>query len=165
MTHKVTKRMSAENVPLLLTYWLEDGGLPYDITVKQRKCHGLRLVVFTITGSTKEDVGQMRGPGHDHCEAGRRCGVMARFSIQHGKRSPNWVLSLLVSFPFDAGQDYPDEERSAMLGTVLEYVRKFPYLRRNAWHYVGGTHSITSTESSIIISTPNGVPQLTISLT
>lgn len=31
-------------------------GLPYDITVKQRKCHGLRLVVFTITGSTKEDV-------------------------------------------------------------------------------------------------------------
>lgn len=56
MTHKVTKRMSAENVPLLLTYWLEDGGLPYDITVKQRKCHGLRLVVFTITGSTKEDV-------------------------------------------------------------------------------------------------------------
>lgn len=56
MTHKVTKRMSAENVPLLLTYWLEDGGLPYDITVKQRKCHGLRLVVFTITGTTQEDV-------------------------------------------------------------------------------------------------------------
>lgn len=89
---------------------------------------------------------------------------MARFNIIRPKRTPNWVLSLLVGFPYDRGAEYADAECESVINGVLDYVRSSQYLRRNAWECLGSTHFITSTDRSIIISTPNGVPQLTISL-
>lgn len=57
MTLHVKRRMSAAAVPALLVLWLKDYGLPYDITVcTGRKHQGERQLVFTITGTTQEDV-------------------------------------------------------------------------------------------------------------
>lgn len=57
MTMRVTRRMNAEAVPALLALWLENDGLPYDITVCQGRRHqGVRQVVFTIMGTTQEDI-------------------------------------------------------------------------------------------------------------
>lgn len=89
---------------------------------------------------------------------------MARFTITRGKRSPNWVLSLLATFPYDRTKEYPDSEVGAIINNVLDYVEDFKYIRRNTVQRVGVTHFITYTESSITISTTNGVPQLSISL-
>lgn len=89
---------------------------------------------------------------------------MARFTIIRGKRSPNWALSLLASFPYDRNAEYPDQERAAMLNTVLQYAQEFRYKRRNAMQQLGVTHFFITTDSTITISTCNGVPQLTISL-
>ena len=54
-TMVVKMRMPAADVPPLLVAWLEEA-LPYDITVKTGTARGERRVVFTVTGSTQEDI-------------------------------------------------------------------------------------------------------------
>lgn len=57
MTLHVKRRMSAAAVPALLVEWLKDDGLPFDIEVcTGRRRQGERQLVFTITGTTMEDV-------------------------------------------------------------------------------------------------------------
>lgn len=90
---------------------------------------------------------------------------MARFLIvKHVKRQPLWLLEVLATFPYDRKASYPDEEKSTMLCVVLSYLQDFKYKRRNSWEQLGKTHSFTTTDSSILVSTCNGVPQLSISL-
>lgn len=54
---RVKKSMNTEAVPALLVEWLKDDGLPFDIEVcAGRRRQGERQLVFTITGTTMEDV-------------------------------------------------------------------------------------------------------------
>lgn len=90
---------------------------------------------------------------------------MARFIIErHNKRTPLWLLSLLVHFPFDKNKSYPDIERYTMMAVVLRYLTEFTYKRRNSVECLGVTHSFDVMENSITIKTINDVPYLTIHL-
>ena len=54
---QVKRRISAAAVPTLLELWLKDDSLPYDITVCAGRRHqGERQLVFTIMGTTQEDI-------------------------------------------------------------------------------------------------------------
>lgn len=90
---------------------------------------------------------------------------MARFVIEkHSKRQPIWLLAVLATFPFDRKRSYPDVERYAMLTAVLSYLEDFTYKRRNSLERLGITHNIRCTDSTITVSSINGVPYLTIHL-
>lgn len=57
MMIKVKRQISTAAVPALLVEWLKADGLPFDITVcAGRRRQGERQLVFTVTGTTQEDV-------------------------------------------------------------------------------------------------------------
>ncbi len=90
---------------------------------------------------------------------------MARFVIEkHVKKQPLWLLSVLVTFPYDIKKSYPNVEIYQMLGVVLDYLDRFQYKRRNAMEFLGVSHNIHCTDSSITVSSFNDVPYLTIHL-
>ena len=90
---------------------------------------------------------------------------MARFVMEkHVKKQPLWLLSVLATFPFDIKKSYPNVEIYQMLGVVLDYLDRFQYKRRNAMEFLGVSHNIHCTDSSITVSSFNDVPYLTIHL-
>lgn len=89
---------------------------------------------------------------------------MVVFSIEKHCKQPNWALMLLATFPFDRTKSYPDNERFAIMGCVLDFVGTFTYKRRNAMQELGITHNIRCKEDSITIETLSGKAILTIHL-
>ena len=89
---------------------------------------------------------------------------MARFIIEKHCKQPDWALMLLATFPFDRTKNYPDIERYAIMGCVLNYLEEFTYRRRNAMQQLCVTHNLHCRENSITIETANGNAVLTISL-
>ena len=89
---------------------------------------------------------------------------MVVFSIEKHGKQPDWALMLMATFPFDRKKEYPDVERYAMMGAVLNHVESFTYKKRNSMQILGITHNIHCTDNSIKISTLNDKPVLTIHL-
>lgn len=89
---------------------------------------------------------------------------MAEFVIEKHCKQPNWALMLMATFPFDRNKSYPDDERYAIMGSVLDYLIEFTYRRRNAMQKLAITHNIRCKEYSITISTLSDKPVLTIHL-
>lgn len=90
---------------------------------------------------------------------------MARFEVERHCKQPNWALMLMATFPFDRTKSYPDIERYAMMGSVLDHIMGFTYKCRNTMQSLALTHDVCCKEDSITIKTPSGKPVLTIRIT
>ena len=85
--------------------------------------------------------------------------------VWHCSKKPLWALILLATLPFDRNKDYPEKERYAIMGNLLDYLDTFTYKKRNAVQQLGVTHNLRCRDLSITVETVSGNPVLTIYLT